>query len=345
VQAGYGVRELNLSNRADVDALFALWDEMYPGVLGGQFDWLYLRNPAGRARVWTVNAADGTTAGAAAVFPRLFQIDGEPQLAGLAGDFLIHPAHRVLGPAIALQRRVSADATAQWVRFLYGFPNRHAEPTFRRVGYETLTSRQRWVVPIRAGAFLPTALGAAWQRVLAMPADLAIHLGVWAASRTSGLSYEVCTDVDERFDDLWKRVGAASRIALHRSSTYLRWRYLDSSCVKYTIIKCLRGSELVGYAVTRMADDVGEVSELIGDSTVRRGLTFRVWQAARAQGAVRLELFPGRDTNSAAGLDRIGYFLRQGEHHALLYAPRDDTRRGELLDRTRWWLMQSDSDT
>lgn len=347
VRTSYTVRELNLTIEADILELFALWDDVYPNVLKKKFDWLYLKNPAGLARVWIVSDAHGKIAGAAAVFPRRFRIAGASRLAGLAGDFLIHPTHRTLGPAVALQRQVCAEATRGWVDFLYGFPNRLAEPMFKRVGFALLTERGRWVIPIRTAPLLATMRGGRLLGALASPvADYSLRLGLWWRRRNAGVRYQVSNGPDERFRSLWNAVGIDVTVALDRTVDYLRWRYAAAPLSRYTIVEAVnRDGALAGYGVLRVVDSVGEVCELVGDgAAVLRGLAGELWRMARQAGAVRLEYMVGQRTGAAAILPRAGFIQRQDLHHALVYVPRDRDTRDVILNAAGWWLVQCDGD-
>ena len=344
----YTVSEINLSNASDVTDLFTLWDAVYPGVLAGKFDWLYRNGPAGSARVWVIRAANGVVAGGAAVFPRHVQIEGVTRLAGLAGDFLIHPGHRVLGPAMTLQRRICAEATNQWVEFLYGFPNLSAEAMFLRAGFMPLAARMRWVMPIRTAANLADfAGGATWGPAVAPVADQALRLGRWIGGRTPGIVYRESSNVDDRFQQLWSGIRRQSKVAIERDSTYLRWRYVDAAIGPYTIIEALSTQgALLGYAVGRIVDTTVDVCELVADDPVtRRGLTLALWQWGRTHGAERLEHFVGQDTCSATQLPQAGFVQRPCKHRVLIYIPRDHADYAVLADPANWWLVQSDADT
>lgn len=343
----YEVRELQLSRPADVRALFELWDAVYPGVLQPKFSWLYCNNPVGLARVWAIVSGNGTIAGAAAVFPRRFRIDGTPHLAGLAGDFLIHPAHRVLGPAMKLQRTVCAAATNGWVEFLYGFPNVSAEAMFRRIGFQPLTPRARWVIPVRTNdSFARLRRSRYWAPLVAPIANQGLRIARWYLDRTPGISYRVSTSIDQRFEDIWGAIRDRSRIALDRTVEYLRWRYADAPVTPYTTVEALgRDGQLLGYAVTRIVDVGAEVCELVGaDQETRRGLAGELWRMAHAGGAQRLECFVGTGTGSAAMLANTGFVERADAHRVLLYLPPNVAAKDVLLDPANWWLVQSDAD-
>jgi hypothetical protein len=346
--AVYAVSEIDLSNARDISGLFELWDAVYPGVLARKFEWLYRNGPAGPARVWVIRASDGAVAGAATVFPRQVRVEGVARRAGLAGDFLIHPGHRVLGPAMSLQRRICADATKDWVEFLYGFPNLTAEGIFLRAGFTPLARRMRWVMPIRTAAnFLELSGGATWGPVAAPVADQALRFGRWISGRTPGIRYRESSEVDDRFEQIWNHNSRLAKVAIERSATYLRWRYLDAPVGPFTVIEALStDGALLGYAIGRIVEGDVEVCELVAeDPATRGGLTLALWRWGRLQGAQRLEHFVGENTFSAAQVSPAGFVERPCRHRVLIYIPRDHADYVLLANPANWWLVQSDGDT
>ena len=286
--------------------------------------------------------------GAAAVFPRHVRIEGTVRRAGLAGDFLIHPGHRMLGPAMTLQRRICADATSGWVEFLYGFPNLTAEQMFRRAGFTPLADRMRWVIPIRTASSLAGIRGGeTWGPAVARVADQALRLRYWLSGRTPGTTYRESNIVDERFDQFWDRMGNVSKVAIDRSAAYLRWRYVDAPIRPFTIIEALStDGALLGYTIGRIVEADVEVCELVADDpATRRGLTLALWRWGRKHGAERLEHFVGKHSFSAAQASPAGFVQRPCRHRILIYIPRDHANYALLADPANWWLVQSDGDT
>jgi len=80
----------------------------------GRYEWLYCKNPEGKARVWAVcEGGTGRIIGLSATFPRRIHRDREAVRGYVLGDFRIHPDCRSLGPALALQRRTLEDLSRE----------------------------------------------------------------------------------------------------------------------------------------------------------------------------------------------------------------------------------------
>ena len=60
------------------------------------------------------------------------------ETAGVAIDFAILQEHRGFGPALKHQRMVTKDLKDRGINFIYAYPNKQAEPVFKRVRYKTV---------------------------------------------------------------------------------------------------------------------------------------------------------------------------------------------------------------
>jgi hypothetical protein len=63
---------------------------------------------------------------------------------------------------------------------------------------------------------------------------------------------------DERFDRLWPRCSGGYRAMIVRDQLYLKWRFSQRPDVEYRIAAAIRGSDVVGYMVTRCTDQNGQ---------------------------------------------------------------------------------------
>ena len=88
-----------------------------------RFDWLYNRNPNGKARAW-VGLIEGDVVATAAVFPRRAYFNKSEIIAWVLGDFCVSDRHRSLGPAVALQRACYKRPILVAYRFPMIFPVR-----------------------------------------------------------------------------------------------------------------------------------------------------------------------------------------------------------------------------
>lgn len=130
----------------DRRAIIEFWDSHNDKKLGPKFDWIYTSNPDGEASTFLLKHSElEGYVGMASVFPRKFAIKNETYTGGIQGDFYIQSKHRTFGPALMLIRAILNAITELDLDFLYAFPNRKAEPIFRRAGYEYLGSTKKYI--------------------------------------------------------------------------------------------------------------------------------------------------------------------------------------------------------
>jgi hypothetical protein len=115
------------------------------------FQWLYLRNPEGRALVWV--ATDSEThriIGIAAAFPRRIYYRGAEVRSYVLGDFCIDAGHRSLGLAVSLQRACLEGLSGGERIFAFDFPSRNMLAVYRRMRMDANAAMIRHAKPLRA---------------------------------------------------------------------------------------------------------------------------------------------------------------------------------------------------
>ncbi len=118
-----------------------------------RFEWLYLRNPAGRGRAWFVcNGDEDHVVGAASVFPSFIWSRGQIALCIQVGDFAVESSFRSLGPALMLQRATLKPVDDGEFSFCYDCPpHDRGMATFHRLGILPACRMGRFVRLLRAG--------------------------------------------------------------------------------------------------------------------------------------------------------------------------------------------------
>lgn len=347
----YLVRPADLDR--DRDAVVSVWARNLQShdesTHRAKFDWYYLRNPLGRGRCWVLETqADGQIVGTAGLgLRRLCVGGGRDALAGLASDFAVDPAHRSLRPALMLARAVVASLQ-DGIDFIYGMPNSHSAPVFRRVGYNLDSHLQRYVKVLRVEKFLGRRLRvAALRRVLAGVVNPGVQIfskETWR--RRESARFEAVSSFDDRFDDLWRRASTGSGTLMERTSRFLNWRYGQCPFKRYTILALTPpdGRTVMGYAVCDLRpDNQVALIDLFGepDDAVREELLARVIHWARAKGAASISCeFSGVHCLRQI-LDGYGFRFR-GPRAAIAVHP---GAGGPNLEQLRdWWFLLADED-
>lgn len=167
----YSVEDADITHGGD-DAI-AVWRAS----LGNQdsraakFDWFYRDAPDG-ALLQVLRHGPGQAAvGTAGVGWRRMRVGAHVLRAGLLADMAVLTNHRMLGPALLLQRSACERALADG-DLVYGFPNPNAVPVVKRLGYVHLGDMTLHVRIVRHADYLARKV----PRWLAMPMGAVVDL-------------------------------------------------------------------------------------------------------------------------------------------------------------------------
>ena len=257
--AGYEITRADPDR--DRDTILALWARNLkahdPNEHQVRYDWL-CRCPFSKPYFWLARK-DGEAVGTAGIGIRQVCVDGLSVLAGIAGDFAVDAKHRMLQPALSLQKAV-LSTLEDGIDVVYGLPNANAEKVFQRQGYQTVGTLKRYVKILRTSRFLRSATG-----LKRKAAVLAPVVDAWLRFRSpetwrgpgGGRVVEPVTAFDSRFDDLWARASRGAPMIGTRTSEFLRWRYADCPLQKYVTVALAErtGGRLLGYIAWYAGED------------------------------------------------------------------------------------------
>lgn len=361
VAAGYSLRELSAA--ADRAQVLDLWRRNLPGAGEARYTWLYERGPA---LGWLLETDGGRCVGMAGIMQRKFHCGGVDATIGQAVDFNIDPGHRSGGPALKLQRAVTATVTAGRFPLLYAFPNDQSKPVLERVGYRPLGPFGRWVKLLRSEVRLQRCLRyPALTKVIAGAVDLGLRL-TSRESRESApkeLRFDVINSFDDRFDQLWQRARGAMQFIGERTAEYLNWRFAQAPDIRHSALTMTdEAGRLSGYIVYCRQGNTILVGDLLADDTRRMepllGEFIRRMRWERAESVTLTFLGP---TYIEDLLERFGFWRRPSDWTVLIHPPLASASRlgtshpsaprlgdmdaATVLDSTRWWLTRADVDT
>lgn len=312
-----------------------------------RFDWKYESSPFGRGIVWELRGEEGELVGAAGLGRNRFRIAGRPVPAGQAVDLAVERAHRTVGPALALQRAVTAVVGTREVSFLYGFPNVHSEPVLRRAGYRPLAPFERWSKLLRGGPRLAGRLpwGPA-ARAVSRVADGTLRAVAKDSyyRRPAGVATAMETGFDARFDRLWEESSAHFPVLGERTGAALAWRFGQFPFRTFRVFCLLSegGGRLLGYVVYRASDRFARMSDFLAVSPGWLVPLFHEFSLAMRE--TECESISTGYLGSAAVRDALrgaGFRRRPGSLNVVLFA-RDEPER--LFDPEAWHLTDADRD-
>lgn len=338
----------------DKDDILRLWRHNQPKPLDEKYAWIYEGNPAGKAKVWMVKHSEtGECVGITALFQRKFSVKGESIVAWIAGDFLVNQLHRTMGPAIMLQRSIISAVEKKDMEFIYGFPNKAAEPIMKRVGFRSIGSLTRLVKILKTTSQLrKLGLHKYWIRLLSPFLDFALKLisvETWYRTK-KGFVCEELKDFDERFDQLWAEERLRFAAAGERTASFLRWKYLEDpdDANKVFGVFDSSGSVLKGYIVYCFKENSIEIRDFIfsPDRKAIRVLMTCFLRHARSIASESIVIRFLENNNITKKMKRFGFIKRKSSGNVYFYCNDLERNKKTLFGNAdSWLLMRSDEDT
>jgi hypothetical protein len=335
---------------ADRERILAVWKRNLnahdPHEHEVRYDWI-CRSPLGPPRIWLA-LHQGAPVGTAGLMMRRVWVDGAPRVASIAGDFAVDARHRMLQPAMSLQKAV-LGALEDGVDIVYGLPNRNALKIFERQGYKVAGPLSRYVKVLKTGKYFESAKGRLrFAKPLAPLADLALRLRsreTWRR-RVGGRVLEPVQRFDGRFDALWDRVAGRAPVMGVRTSDFLQWRFAECPLQRYATLGLAegRGGRVLGYITWYLGDDgQWRIADWVSDGTdgVAEDLLAGMLGAARRGGAVSVSCeFFGIESLPAV-LGRFGFVRR--DCAATLTVSAKPALGDGFFDKVRgWYFLRGD---
>ena len=363
----YSARPLSLEQ--DREVLLRLWrenmsDPRIGDVTAERFRWLYETNPNGPARTWLGLTDGGRVIGCGSLLPRRMSVAGRQLQAGILSDFTVDRDHRVLGPAMVLQRRILSDCREAGFDLVFGWPNARAIGVMKRIGYATVGIAHSWIKPLRTGARLAPLIAEryskylpSWltpERVARMSAplldralagrDLLLRANDLARTRV-----DLVDSVDDRVDLLWAR--AKNQLILgERNATFLDWRYsrFTTERYRYALLSDRASDQLLGYLVFTVRGDNALILDLFVDDIDRSmaPLVLGLTAELRAQSLGSLSLTYLGTPRFSAKLRSLGFFERGGDRPVIMWTTpgMPDDLRALLSNSANWFMLDGDLD-
>lgn len=351
------LRETEPDDRA---GLIALWMEVMAtrsttSIADWRYEWFFGENPEGAPTLCVTHHVESRSIVACgAAHPRLTQINGELKLAGNLSDFAVSKRHRTAGAALAVQRRLTNDALERF-EFIYGCPNKEAEPIFKRLRFHIIGTTMSYVRPLRTADKLASMVPAQHRWLSDAASSVADRALAASDARVLWKRFAYRTSIidrpDDRFDDLWKRARGHYGITGERSASYLTWRYTNFKTTKYRFF-CLEHrltKRLMGYVAFSVKDDVIIIEDMFCDHPKSRlDLMLLMFASEMRDGKNRsiwISLLAGAWYEK---LLRRLLFVRRAEAKCLVVKEREGTAPAlvsALKDPEQWFIVGGELDT
>lgn len=319
----------------------------------GRYDWIYLQNPFGKARIWLVqDTSNNRPLGACAVLPRDFWIQGKRLLCYIHADFSIHPEYRSLGPTIKLNRASLTPSLSGEIAFSYDFPSRTMAAAHQWLKFMPLTSMHRYVRFLSLSKLLQQ-----WLRTNSLATFLTAPLQFLPIRRLHRahhptFSFELKKATSDSFDDsfstLDKCLSEAWNVRGVRNRDYLAWRYGNNPIRPFMTLQMRTKHELVGYGLLSVSSK-GRwyVYDLFTkpDHDHMNTLLAEVLRQASHHEAEAVEINIPHFSPWISLLNEQGFMRRPGGPEVFVFT---DPKRPEapiVNSIHNWYLMEGDRDT
>lgn len=330
------------------DDIVLLWKRNFQDFPRKRYDWIYQKNPYGKALSWVALETDsGSLVGTTSLFPRKMNVNGKTVRVGIAGDFAVNWEHRGSNVAIKLQRAVVTSMNQNDFKFIYGISNRQAEPVQLRVGYVRLGKIDRWAKLLKTTKYFK-AFPLRW--LMSKPLDFVMkNLSKEGRyRRAEGYTIEELSSFDKRFDLLWKKASRQFNIIGERSKDYLNWRYGKSPRRNYHVFSLIQkdNQEIWGYVVYYIRNKEGFIADMLflNFGSALDSLLSEFILYLRGQDVESISIFLFGCPPLAKKLKGFGFFRREEESRILVYLDKNSPYADFVLNRSNWFLLEGDRD-
>ncbi|MBP7569184.1 MAG: hypothetical protein KBA95_03880 [Acidobacteria bacterium] len=263
-----------------------------------KYRWFYSESPCGSADVFLLlheAGRDTRAVGCAGLGRRRLWHRGTPLSASLPADLAVDRAHRLLAPALMLQRAVREHAT-RTSQLCYAFPNSHAAPVMERAGYKRLGRFRRYVRPLDAGSLADARAAAGvvpWLLRRGVARAARVAAGLRRPVRTIlGRRFRWLEDIDPGFERLWRARQAESPFVGDRTARFLRWRFLERPGVPSRLVAAYdRAGHPTAYAfLTAKEAGAAFLADFAFSAPLELGILLDfISRELRREGLVRIE--------------------------------------------------------
>ena len=313
-----------------------------------RYEWMYLKNPNGPARVWLAeDGSDGRVVGMASAFPRRMVYRGHDILGWVLGDFCIAEGRRTLGPAMQLQRAIVDDVNSGMADLFYDFPSRAMMAVYRRLGIDYTRELVRFTKLLRIDGWTERAISGSYPvRAISKAGNVVLRLldSVQTGDRSISVDEVVGHEVGEEYGHVWTQAEEQFGLCVRRSAQYLSWRYLQNPGGVTTMLAARRNGKLLGFSVAAQEGRSALLLDCVvgGDQGAAKAMLRTMSAQFRDQGLERLDVstFPGTWwANQLAGL---GFVPRESSPVVAYLSTQARNRFGPL--DMQWVVMPGDRD-
>lgn len=309
------------------ELIAGLHDYLNPLTDRHRYDWLYLDNPDGPARVWVLeDERTNRIVGSSALLPRRMFAFGREVLGCVVADTWVHPDHRVLFPALKLQRACIDDIRSGTFAMGYDYPRQAMPAVYQRLRLPPVDSLVDYVQLLRFNSFLANRIG---YRPVADFAASILNPLLRIANRARG-AQDLATTFEagprgQEYTEFHASI-TADKVAVARTADYLNWRYHGHFHADHEFFVARRNGAIAGYAVVAPERPGAEIADIVceRDAAVAMALVSSLLVTLTNRGFDSVSYSTLETGLTAACLERLRF--RRGPQTPLIIVNSDGTQ-------------------
>ena len=317
-----------------------------------RYEWLYLKNPFGPARVWLMKDEDHAKfIGAAAALPRSVWVKGDLIKCYILADFSIDPHYRSLGPALKLNRVSLTPVFDGEIPFAYDFPSDRMAVAHRWLKVEPIGSMLRFVRIVRLDSEIVKFLGKGYSsRMLSCLGNALLKAcPPHNLNPKYSFNYEKIEPhtFNESFSDLDSVFGPGFTVCGSRNHTYLTWRYALNPLRRFYLLSLKRDGLLCAYAIITLKNKRMHVYDFFSQDkvTTKRNLLTALLRTAASEKVEGIEVALLHTNPWIPMLKKYCFILRPPASDIFVFIGKDSPFDGLVNIADNWYMTQGDRDT
>lgn len=347
--------KLRDGNEKDLEQILSLrkvvFGKMEEDKLDPEFwKWEFTQGPDGKALIYIVEEK-GKVVGHFADLPRRFFIQGKMVIGTLSLDLMVHPDYRRRGFFKQMGQYAVQRVKIENGSFLTAYPiRRETIQGLIQIGWKKVVELPVLVYPIcfhriinRYLHFQPLSLilGGMTRFFYFLFFPHSIHL-----KKVKEIKIEEVNQLDDAFDQFWRKAFPLSSNIGVRDQLFLNWRYFHHPTRIYTVYRGMRREEMRGYLILRKVNLLGFNSAVIVDllaldQETLMALVARSIEYSYKERTDLLGFMVPRTHHYYRNLKRLGFLPSTKTFQFMVYSIREEEG---LLNPEAWYVNWGDTD-
>ncbi|QTA79102.1 acyl-transferase domain-containing protein [Desulfonema limicola] len=316
-----------------------------------RFEWLYLKNPQGKARAWIViDEKTQEPIAFTSVLPRMVIVNGKEIICWNCCDFSVNKRFRTLGVAVKLRLKAKECVENKNIRALYAHPNDKMKLIHEKAGHLCIGEMRRYVKLLRADRQIHRLIkNPFFSKTLSLCANFLLRTadGFHKIDRQYPVEILKNEFFGKEYDDLFYEISKYYTITGDRTQGYLNWRYAINPLYQTERITIRKNGKLAGYIIYLIEDNIAVVKDIlcVPDKKILKTLLGQFIKLMRKKNIDSISAGIMDKNPVIEQLKKTGFKLRPEEKSSVYaYAKKGDIIEPVWSQGTNWYMTVGDRD-